>query len=327
MARQMNVLGIESTAHTFGIGHFNGEQVIHFNDTFVPPKGQGFLPRDLGSHHSEVAPILFDKFLNKIDMEKVNAIAYSKGPGIGQALQVGTVFARYLHLKYGLPVYGINHCMAHLEIARYENTKNDHLSNPLFVYVSGGNTQIISREIIKGRVCYRVMGETLDMGLGNAFDVFSREIGVSNGAELEKIALGNYIDLPYSVKGMNLNFSGLLTASCKALDKNSKNDVAYTFMHNAFAMVSEAVERALCLSSKDSIVVVGGVAKNKMFKHMISTIASEHNVSFISPMDEYNGDNAGMIAYAGSLVCKKNKPLKLSEIVLDPYWRIDDVCW
>jgi len=323
--KYMKVLGIESTAHTFGIGWTDGDKIIQFNDTYVPPKGQGFIPRDLGEHHTKVGPRLFNDIMNKIS--DFDAVAFSQGPGIGQALQVGTVFARYLSLKFNKPVYGINHCMAHLEIG----IKESNVKNPLFVYVSGGNTQIIVK-VNKGRhYGYRVLGETLDMGLGNVFDVFARKVGLKGAPELEKIAKTHkrYIDLPYTVKGMNLTFAGLLTASEKALKLYPKEDVAYSFMHNAFAMMSEAVERALCLTGKNSIIVVGGVAKNTMFKNMLSQICEDHGISFVSPSDEFNGDNGGMIAYTGWLVAQRtiNKPLKFKNIIPRPYWRIDEVAW
>lgn len=321
----MRILGIECTAHTFGVGWSDGENIIHFNDMYRPPPGQGFIPRELGEHHAKVAPNLLRELLTQVKgFENVDGFAFSQGPGIGQALQVGATIVRYLSLKTGKPVFGVNHCAAHLEIG----VKTAGIDDPLFVYASGGNTQIIVRMKRRKKYWYRVLGETLDMGIGNAFDVFARKIGLRNGADLEKIAReGKYVQLPYTVKGMNLTFSGLLTAAEKMLSIYSKEDVAYSFMHNAFAMVTEAVERALCLTKKKGIIVVGGVAKNMMFKTMLNKVADEHGVSFTSPPDEFNGDNGGMIAYTGWLVSKRNKPLSFNKIIPKPYWRIDEVVW
>ncbi|MCC7570138.1 UGMP family protein [Candidatus Micrarchaeota archaeon] len=317
----MRMLGIECTAHTFGVAWTDGNEILQFNDTYKPPAGQGFIPRDLSEHHCKIAPELIRK-INESGKE-YDAICFSQGPGIGQALQSGAALARYLSLKQNKPIYGVNHCAAHLEIG----VKDTGFKDPLFVYASGGNTQIISRVLKNKKTSYRVLGETLDVGLGNAFDMFARQIGLNHGGDLEKIANGSYIELPYSVKGMNLTFSGLLTAAFSALEKNAKEDVVYSFMHTSFSMVSETVERALCLTKKDGVVVVGGVAQNNMFKKMLSKICDDQEVSFCSPANEFNRDNAGMIAYTGWLVSKNNKPLKMDKIVPLPYWRTDEVLW
>lgn len=366
----LRVLGIESTAHTFGIGWTDGRKIIQYNDIFKPKPGQGMIPRELAEHHAKNAPLLLKKIMKKC--KQYDAISFSQGPGIGQPLQVGTALARYLSIKLKKPVYGVNHCMAHLEIGAKSFKSND----PLFVYVSGGNTQIIIRQKIRqimkqnrrqimkqnrkqitrknliqknkininkmnktninkmnknnrNKITYRVLGETLDIGIGNVFDVFSRKIGISNGAELERFSEdGQYVQLPYTVKGMNLVFTGLLTAAEKALAKNRKKDVSYSLMHNAFAMVTETVERALCLTNKKQVIVVGGVAKNKMFKRMIKSICKEHGANFYSPPDKFNGDNGGMIAYAGHIIAKQNNaPLKINDIIPKPYWRVDEVKW
>ena len=191
------------------------------------------------------------------------------------------------------------------------------------------NKTNINKTNKKNKITYRVLGETLDMGIGNVFDVFSRKIGRDNGAELERFSEdGRYVQLPYTVKGMNLVFTGLLTAAEKALAKNRKKDVSYSLMHNAFAMVTETVERALCLTNKKQVIVVGGVAKNKMFKRMIKSICKEHGAKFYSPPDKFNGDNGGMIAYAGHIIAKQNNaPLKINDVIPKPYWRVDEVKW
>jgi len=349
----LRMLGIESTAHTFGIGWTDSRKIIQYNDIFKPKPGQGMIPRELAEHHAKNAPLLLKKIMKKC--KQYDAISFSQGPGIGQPLQVGTALARYLSIKLNNPVYGVNHCMAHLEIG----AKNFKSNDPLFVYVSGGNTQIIIRQKIKqvmkqnikqimkqnkgqitrqsliqknknnrNKITYRVLGETLDIGIGNVFDVFSRKIGISNGAELERLSEdGRYVQLPYTVKGMNLVFTGLLTAAEKALAKNRKKDVSYSLMHNAFAMVTETVERALCLTNKKQVIVVGGVAKNKMFKRMIKSVCKEHGAKFYSPPDKFNGDNGGMIAYAGHIIAKQNAPLKINDVIPKPYWRVDEVEW
>ena len=108
-----------------------------------------------------------------------------------------------------MPIVGVNHCIAHLEIGRIKTEAKD----PVLLYASGGNTQVIA--FANGR--YRIFGETLDIGIGNMFDKLGREIGLGYyaGPKIEKAAKegSKLLDLPYSVKGMDMAFSGILTAA------------------------------------------------------------------------------------------------------------------
>jgi len=315
----LECLGIESTAHTIGVGITNGDKIIHHN-TMYKAKNEGIVPRKVADHHAEMFPKLLKQTLDEYDtnMHNIDCIAFSQGPGIGQCLQIGSAMARHLAIKYKKPLIGVNHCVAHLDIG----IKNTGLKDPLFIYASGGNTQLI----VKEKNQYLVLGETLDIGMGNLFDTFGRAAGLefAHGGVLEKISQkGKYIGLPYTVKGMNIIFGGMLTSSIKKLKKHSLEDVTYSLMHNAFAMTIEATERALCLKNKKEIIVCGGVAQNDMFKQMLTKMADEHNVKFGSPLNEFNRDNAGMIAYTGWLMKKNNKTIKLENSKPRPNWRID----
>ncbi|NYZ77599.1 hypothetical protein H0O02_04790, partial [Candidatus Micrarchaeota archaeon] len=180
------------------------------------------------------------------------------------------------------------------------------MKNPLVLYLSGGNSQIIIRK--SGRS--PVLGETLDIGIGTFFDSFAREIGMehAHGSALEKLAEGGgYVALPYSVKGMNLVFSGLLTQAGKAAKTGSKKDVAHSLMETAFAMTCEATERALFLTKKKCLVACGGVAQNRRLQNMLRIMCKEDNVKFGVAPDEFNRDNGAMIAYAGEVLCRERK--------------------
>ncbi|MEM3422447.1 MAG: KEOPS complex N(6)-L-threonylcarbamoyladenine synthase Kae1 [Candidatus Bilamarchaeaceae archaeon] len=322
----MKVLGIECTAHTLGIGVYDSEKdkiLANEINTYKPPKGQGMLPRELADHHAVVFGEVLKGALEKSNCSllDIDIFAFSQGPGIGAPLSVGCAASKYLSLKYKKPLVGVNHCHAHVEITRHISGFKD----PLVLYLSGGNSQII----IKEKKGYHILGETLDIGLGNLFDSFARSIGIEgHGSALESFSKGGkYIELPYSVKGMNLVFSGLLTQAQKIAKEKDKKDVAFSLMETAFAMSCEATERALFLTKKKQLLVCGGVAQNKRLQEMLRTMCEDDGVEFAVAPDEYNRDNGAMIAYTGFIMRKKAKKTKNKIKNVEPLtnFRIDQV--
>ena len=322
----MYVLGIESTAHTLGLGLVkNGKVVYDISDRYIPPKGQGILPRLASDHHARVFPVLLQKLLrdNSISLSDLDYVSVAQGPGIGACLQTGVSAARFLSNRLGIPLIPVNHPFAHIKIVEYFSG----LTNPLIVYLSGGNTQLIVEEKKNGKHTFRILGETSDIGIGNLFDVFARKAGIpeAHGSVLEKISKnGSYLPLPYSVKGMNLVFSGLLTAALNELKKGaSLESVAYSLFETAFAMIGEVSERALHITGRDSIILCGGVAQNNRLKDMFSKIAEENKIKLGLAPDQYNRDNGAMIAYAGYLLRKNPSDPRKTKI--RPNYRIEDV--
>jgi glycoprotease/Kae1 family metallohydrolase len=309
----MIVLGVESTAHTFGIGVTDGKKLL-VSERDIYRGVHGIIPVDAAKHHREVAKTVLDGALEKagITLDDVDYVAFASGPGLPPCLMAGKEFVESL----GKPVIPVNHCVAHIEIGRHLFGIKD----PLTLYVSGGNSQILGYE--DGR--YRVYGETLDIGVGNAIDKFARSIGIGSpaGPEVEKIAKEGkkYIPLPYSVKGMDLVFSGLVTAASQKVGKVKKEDLVYSFQETAYSMLTEATERALAHTKKKTILLGGGVAANKRLQEMIKSIAKYHGAKFYCPDLHYCGDQGGMIALLGYLV---KKPQKKWDI--NPRWRTDDV--
>ena len=330
----MIVLGIESTAHTFGVGIVTDSPNIRIlsneRDTFVPKQG-GMKPSELGRHHSEVAPDIIKKALDKahINIEDVDAIAVSLGPGIGPALRVGATVARALSLKFDKKLVPVNHGIAHIEIGRLTTNSQD----PLILYLSGGNTIITT--FVDGK--YRVFGETLDIALGNMLDTFVREVGLAppyvvNGVHQIDLCAdkgGKFIDLPYVVKGQDMSYSGLLTAALRATKKYKLEDVCYSLREISFDMLLEATERALALTGKKEILVVGGVAASVSLKTKLYNLAKDWKVEIKIVPSEYAGDNGAMIAYAGLLEAKHDVFIPIEKSFIRPRWRIDqvDVVW
>ncbi len=332
-------LGIECTAHTLGIGIVeNGKVLSNIHDVYRP-KNEGIIPRKAADHHAEVFASVLKQNLDtaKLTMDEVDLIAFSQGPGIGAPLSVGIAGAKYLAAKFSKEIIGVNHPYAHVEISKHLTG----LKNPIVLYLSGGNSQILIEE----KQGYHVLGETLDIGIGNLFDTFGRAIGLeyAHGSVLEQLAKqGKYVELPYTVKGMNLVFSGLLTQAEKLFkegktkedpeersslgDRNQRlRDLTYSIMETAFAMSCEATERALFLTKKKELIICGGVAQNKRLQEMLKMMCKEDKVKFGVAPDEFNRDNGAMIAYAGSVLYKKYGAMKLDNCKPITNYRIDMV--
>tara|TARA_Y100000034_G_scaffold136696_1_gene214998 strand:- start:1457 stop:2437 length:981 start_codon:yes stop_codon:yes gene_type:complete len=321
----MNILGIESTAHTLGIGVADDSGKILSNqwDMFVPEEG-GITPRMAADHHVEVFQDVLEKGLKEAGcrLQDIDAFAFSQGPGLGPCLRIGATGARYLSKKYKKPLIGVNHCIAHIEVGKLVTGAKD----PVVVYVSGGNTQIIALKA--GR--YRVFGETLDIALGNALDQFARKMGIPHpgGPEIEKLALKskNFVQLPYTVKGMDMSFSGILTeAKRKLASGNKKEDLCHSFQETSFAMLTEVTERAMAHTEKDEVLVVGGVAANKRFSEMLGIMAKERGAKMFAVPLKLAGDNGAMIAWTGALMLKAGMGTSLSKSKVDQKFRTDEV--
>ncbi|VVB66675.1 tRNA N6-adenosine threonylcarbamoyltransferase [Candidatus Gugararchaeum adminiculabundum] len=320
----MICLGIESTAHTLGIGICkNGEILANARSMYKSAKpGEGIIPRKAAEHHSEIFPTLYKQALAqaKLTPDKIGLYAFSEGPGIGACLRTACAAAKYLSAKHRKPIIGVNHCHSHIEIAK----KFTGFKDPLTLYVSGGNTQILVEE----KKSFHVLGETLDIGVGNLFDSFARELGLqfAHGSAIEQLALkGKYTELPYTVKGMNLAFSGLFTAVSKKIPSTSKEDLCYSLQETVYAMLCEASERALTLTGKREVMVCGGVAQNKRLQQMMGEMAKEHGAKFGVAPNEFNADNGAMIAYTGEILFSRGIRSKLKDCRPRQKYRSDEV--
>jgi N6-L-threonylcarbamoyladenine synthase len=330
------ILGVESTAHTFGIGIVkNGKILANQRDMYTTKKG-GIIPMDSAKHHKKIAKIIYEQALKEADIKEkeIDAISFSQAPGLAPCLIEGMKFTKELSKKLNKPVVGINHCIAHLEIGRITGAKD-----PVMLYASGANTQIIAYAAGK----YRVFGETLDIGIGNFIDTFARYAGIGfpGGPVIDKMAKKgkNYIELPYKVKGMDIALSGILTNLRQKLDsKSSKDDssepkykledLAYSLQETVFAMLVETAERALAHTGKKELLLGGGVACNSRLQEMCKIMCKERGAKFFCPERPLLVDNAAMIAFLGEIMFKsgiKVMPNELDKVDILPRQRTDEV--
>jgi len=325
-------LGIESTAHTFGVSIVRGEDkkvLANIITAFKTEDGSGgMIPAKVAEHHVEACDSALRSAFEKagIKPDQVDLIAFSQGPGIGHCLRIGAAVARSLSLLLDKPLIGVNHCIAHLEIGRFLTESKD----PVLLYASGANTQVIAYEAGK----YRVFGETLDLGIGNFLDSFGRALGLGfpAGPKIEALAKEGkkYIKLPYSVKGMDISLGGIetnLREKIKKLDSGeyTKEDLCFSVQETTFAMLVEVAERAMAHTDKKELLLGGGVACNKRLQEMCRIMCEERGAKSFVLENQYFVDNAAMIAIAGLEMFKAGMETKVEEAAIRPYERTDDV--
>jgi len=319
-------LGIETTAHTFGVSvvSFSGEVLSNVKDAFTTSDG-GMVPYQVADHHVEMCDKVLNDALTKanVKLSDISLISVSQGPGLGHALRVGNFFSRVISIKHKIPFVGVNHCIAHLTIGQLKTEAKD----PVLLYASGANTQIIAYEGKK----FRIFGESLDIGIGNFLDCVAREMGLGfpGGPKLQKLASEgkNYIELPYVVKGMDVSFGGILTF-VKNLIKSGNyklEDIAYSVQETVFAMLIEVSERAMAHCGKSELLLGGGVACNTRLQEMAKIMCKERGAKCFILANEFNVDNAAMIAWQGILEYNAGKRQDVKESFILPYWRTDDV--
>ncbi len=324
----MLCLGIESTAHTFGCSVIDsrGKILSDARDVYKAPEGSGIHPREASRHHMEVSPDILRNALKSanVTMKDIDIVGYRAGPGLGPCLRVGAVIARTVAGFYKKPLVPVNHALGHIELGAMLTCASD----PLVLLVSGGHTMTLA--FSHGR--WRVFGETLDITVGQLLDQFGRALGFASpcGNRIEELAsqsAGKYMQLPYIIKGNDVSFSGLLTAAVKLASCNTElADTCYSLQETAFAMLAEAVERALSFTSKKEMMIVGGVAANKRLAQMLDSVCSRQDAKlFVCPI-KFAGDNGAQIAWTALreyMATKMN--VQVEESTVQQSWRLDTV--
>jgi len=357
------VIGIESTAHTFGVGLVrDGKILSNSKRSYATEKG-GIIPIEAAKHHRENKEKIYLEALKKsgVKENEIDAIVISQGPGLAPCLLEGMKFAKELAMKLKKPIVPVNHCLAHLEIGRITGAKD-----PVMLYVSGANTQVIAYSSGK----FRVFGETLDIGVGNFIDNFARYAGIGfpGGPAMQKLAEKGkkFVRLPYTVKGMDIALSGILTNLKQKLEKIDKSiyhpplpslqskikhlktkyqnynkkfrasdseqytleDLAYSMQETVFAMLVETAERALAHTGKKELLLGGGVACNSRLQEMCRIMCRERGAKFFCPENSLLMDNAAMIAFLGEIMFRKGIKIKgknIQKLDIKPKQRTDDV--
>lgn len=307
-------LGLEGSANKLAIGiiALDGTILANLRETFITPPGTGFLPRETAVHHQDHIIDLMKRSLAEAEIPEcdvakyISVIAYTRGPGMGGPLQSVVMVARVLSQLWGIPLIGVNHCIGHIEMGRVVCRADD----PIVLYVSGGNTQVIAYSMQR----YRIFGETIDIAVGNCLDRFARLIKLSNdpspGYNIEQLAKSGrkFIELPYAVKGMDVSFSGILShieqhgLNLLRSGECTEADLCYSLQETLFAMLVEITERAMAHCNKNEVLIVGGVGCNERLQEMMRQMVAQRPNGKLHAMDDrYCVDNGCMIGYAGLL--------------------------
>jgi N6-L-threonylcarbamoyladenine synthase/protein kinase Bud32 len=355
----MRVLGIEGTAWAASAAVYdteigdNADSIFIETDAYQPESG-GIHPREAAEHMSEAIPEVVETALAEAD-GPIDAVAFSRGPGLGPCLRTVGTAARALAQTLDVPLVGVNHMVAHLEIGRQQSG----FDSPVCLNASGANAHVLGYR--NGR--YRVLGETMDTGVGNAIDKFTRHVGWSHpgGPKVEQAAEdGEYVELPYVVKGMDFSFSGIMSAAKDAYDDGVSassegqspsdrssgqgpredeasggssdssdgvpvEDVCYSLQENVFAMLTEVAERALSLTGSDELVLGGGVGQNARLREMLTEMCDQRGAQFHAPEPRLLRDNAGMIAVLGAEMVRAGDTIAVEDSAVDPNFRPDQV--
>ena len=345
----MIAIGLEGSANKLGVGIIlhpktGPAQILsNIRHTYVSPPGSGFLPKDTALHHrAHVADVVRRALRDAgVKLADVDCICYTKGPGMGAPLQSVALAARTLSLLWSKPLIGVNHCVGHIEMGRAITGA----TNPVVLYVSGGNTQVIAYTSQR----YRIFGETLDIAVGNCLDRFARTLNISNdpapGYNIEQLAKQGgrvLLDLPYAVKGMDCSFSGILArvdelasqmqAGTLKLpeDTTSSNlitpaDLCFSLQETIFAMLVEITERAMAHVNTTQVLIVGGVGCNDRLQQMMGIMAADRGGNVYATDERFCIDNGIMIAHAGLLAYGTGVREDVRESTCTQRFRTDEV--
>ena len=350
----MLALGLEGSANKLGVGLIRHppsasksldrapvQILANLRHTFHSPPGEGFLPKDTARHHrTHVAPLVAAALAEAhVTPADVDVICYTKGPGMGAPLQSVALAARTLALLWGKPLVGVNHCVGHIEMGRAITGAAD----PVVLYVSGGNTQVIAYAARR----YRIFGEALDIAVGNCLDRFARALAIPNepapGYNIEQMAKKgrHLVELPYAVKGMDCSFSGILSsveALAARLEREggawrdegtgacvTREDLCFSLQETVFAMLVEITERAMAHVGGGQVLIVGGVGSNERLQEMMGAMARERGGSVFATDERFCIDNGIMIAHAGLLAYRAGVRAPLEESTCTQRFRTDEV--
>jgi len=259
-----------------------------------------------------VAAALEEAKVSKIDL---NAIAFTRGPGLIGSLLVGTSFAKAMAMALDIPLIEVNHMQAHV-IGNFASRKQELFTPPSFPFlcltVSGGHTQIIK---VDSFLSMEIIGQTMDDAAGEAFDKTAKMLGLPypGGPEIDKLAqIGNSkaYKFPHpSIPALNFSFSGFKTAILYFLQKEKKADPDFLSKHMADVCASvqqaiieillDKVEKAVRLTGIKNVAVAGGVSANSGLRKALLEKQDKNGWTVNIPAFEYCTDNAAMIALYG----------------------------
>ncbi len=311
----MKVLGIESSCDETGIAIFdttNGSLVQRLYSQIERHREYGGVVPELASrdHVAKAAPMIDEILRNSGGVESIDGIVYTRGPGLMGALMVGACVARGLAWAINKPVLGVHHMEGHLLAPMLSEQKPEFPFVALLV--SGGHTMLVD---VQGVGRYRVLGESLDDAVGEAFDKTAKLLGLPYPGGPELAALASAVqssDLRFprpmvDRPGLDFSFSGLKTFalntmhSLSPLNDQSRAEIAFAFESAVVDTLKIKCKRALKQTGYKTLVVAGGVGANQRLRTGLQHLLADLSGAVFFPEMQYCTDNGAMIAYAGGL--------------------------
>jgi len=334
----MLILGIETSCDETGVAIYDSEKGLlgHklYSQIKLHAKYGGVVP-ELASrdHINYIIPLIHDLLSDcKINIQNIETIAYTSGPGLSGALLVGSSVAESLACALGIRSIPIHHLEGHLLAPMLEDRK------PKFPFiallVSGGHSQLIH---VKELGSYKIIGDTLDDAAGEAFDKTAQLLGLGypGGAALSKLAEKglNHFELPRPLlhsNGLDFSFSGLKTAVLylvrkqKKLTKEIKADIAYAFEDSITDVLVKKTIQALKQEGLKRVIISGGVGANKTLRNKIIAECNQNEFEYFFPDLTFCTDNGAMIALAGSLRLNM-RPKENYSFSVKPRWKLTEI--
>lgn len=310
----ITILGIESSCdETAAAVCKDGKIINNIIATQSIHESYGGVVPELASraHQKNIIPVINEALtLADIPLSKIDAIAYTQGPGLLGALLVGSSFAKAMALALNKPVIPINHMQAHVLAHFIEDPKPEFPF--LCLTVSGGHTQIVK---VKNYLEMEIIGQSKDDAVGEAFDKCAKLLGVGypGGPKVDKLAQSGdplRFSFPDSdIPNLDYSFSGIKTAFMYFLrDEKRKNeafiteninDLAASLQHTLIQMLFKKLIKAAKLEKIKNIAIAGGVSANSGLRENLKQEAQKRGWTVFIPKFEYCTDNAAMIATAG----------------------------
>ncbi|MEE2695258.1 MAG: tRNA (adenosine(37)-N6)-threonylcarbamoyltransferase complex transferase subunit TsaD [Pseudomonadota bacterium] len=298
----------------------------------------GVVPELASREHSKNLDYLVKESIrhSNLKFDKIDAFAATTGPGLLGALLIGSNYAKALSLISKKPFISINHLQGHVLVSRMKKK----ISFPfLCLLVSGGHCQILLAE---GYKKFKILGETLDDAIGEAYDKTAKILGLSypGGPIIENLAKKskglNKFNLPKPLihkNTLNFSFSGLKTSvrriAEQGISDKQKCDLAYEFQNSVTECLIKKVKMAINLSRKKhdikDFILTGGVASNFFIRNKLRNLCKKERISFYAPDKNLCLDNASMIAWAGIEMIQNGETGSRIHLSPKPRWRIDNL--
>jgi len=332
MTKPVIILGIESSCDDTSAAIIKDRKILSniIANQEVHKKYGGVVP-ELASraHQQNIIPVVHEAINQaKIKKEDIDAVAYTKGPGLLGSLLVGGSFAKGLAMGMMVPLISVNHMKGHILAHFIENQESRYPRFPfLCLTVSGGHTQLVR---INNFNDMEIIGTTLDDAAGEAFDKSARLLGLDypGGPLIDKLSKNGDIKAfqfgKPKIKDLDFSFSGFKTSIVRLVEKeldsdkdfikNNLNDLCASIQHSIVEILIEKIKIASKKESVKEIAIAGGVAANSYLRKRLDEVSKEENFQIHIPKFEYCTDNAAMIAISGLFKYQNNDFSSQSEV-------------